>query len=328
MALTTTRAGDEPKIGPERGAGGSLEVHVGIEIPSVFVTRGSSDATVPIVSRARPNLATAVRFGALGACIAAVAACSTAPAIPDDLASEPGAAPKKAKPPGAEVQQADASVPDSPAPPTTCQTVAPNNRCGLDPQCGCANNETCDVTNEVSGATSCVTAGGATLGRPCTQSGDCLAGLTCTYGACRPYCKTPRTKCGVSGTDLCVEIVGKDSKPITNKSVCTITCDPRVPAGVCGTNACEWFDTYYAPSKVSDCNFGGTLGSTAVCQYTSDCQPGLACIAHPRFGLECERWCRIGVAGDCGTDPKFKCKDVFGAAAPVINGEKEGVCQD
>ena len=266
-------------------------------------------------------------FVACVASVAAAVACSSVAPIPDDVPATDPAAPKTPAPPSTpKVQEADASVPDSGG---ACQTVAPNNRCGLDPQCGCGNNETCDVTNEASGATSCVTAGGATLGRPCNQTGDCLEGLTCSYGACRPYCKTPRSKCGVAGTDLCVETLGADDKPVTNRSVCTITCDPRVPAGVCGTNACHWFATYYAPSKVSDCNFGGTVAALAACQDTSDCQPGLACINHPKYGNECERWCRIGqVPSDCGTDPKFKCKDVFGADAPVINGVKEGVCQD
>jgi hypothetical protein len=264
----------------------------------------------------------------VGVAVLVLFACSapTPPSLDELAADQPLAPPQKSTtPPVSTTTNADASVPDAP---TTCQTVAPNNRCGIDPQCGCASNETCDVTNETSGATSCVTAGGATLGRPCTQTGDCLAGFTCEYGACRPYCKTPRTKCGVGGTDLCVEILGADSKPIANKSVCTINCDPRVPAAVCGTNACQWFATYYAPNnKVSDCNFGGTAAALAVCVDTGDCQPGLACIKHPKFGLECEKWCRIGqVPSDC--DPKFTCKDVFGADAPVINGVKEGVCQD
>ncbi|HSO37660.1 MAG TPA: hypothetical protein VLT33_34275 [Labilithrix sp.] len=261
----------------------------------------------------------------LGACVVAVAACSSSAPPADEALPEPGPATPKPTPttPGPET---DAGLPDAPP---ACQTVAPTHRCGLDPQCGCANTETCDVTNEASGATSCVTAGGATVGRPCTQTGDCLAGLTCQFGACRPYCKTPRTKCVVAGTDLCVEILGADQKPITNKSVCTIACDPRVPAGACGTNACHWFDTYYAPSKVSDCNFGGTVAAQAACQFTSDCLPGLACINHPSRGFECEKWCRIGqVPSDCGNDPKLKCKDVFGAAAPVINGVSEGVCQN
>jgi len=267
--------------------------------------------------------------GLLGACS------STAPSIPDDLSQ---GQPSERRPPtnggssgssGTVVKEADASVPDS-AP--ACATVAPNNRCGLDPQCGCGANETCDVTNVTSGATSCVTGGGATLGRPCTQTGDCLAGLTCEFGACRPYCKTPRTKCGVAGTDLCVEVLGDDDKPITNKAVCTITCDPRQPQAVCGTNACHWFASYYAPNKVSDCNKGGvTPAYNGVCRGDSDCQPGFVCIDHPssQIGFECQRWCRIGVAGDCPTSPpNLKCRDVFGADAPVINGEKLGVCQD
>lgn len=247
--------------------------------------------------------------------------------FPEDEQPQPTKKPAKTPTSTTEVKEADASVPEAPQ---SCEPVGPNKKCGLDPQCGCGPNETCDITNEATGATSCLTAGGATLGRPCTQTGDCLAGLMCDYGACRPYCKTAGAKCGVAGTSLCVEVDGQDGKPIPNKNVCTINCDPRVPAGVCGSNSCEWFDTYYAPNNgVSDCNFGGTLAALAVCTTTADCQPGLACIKHPKYGLECEKWCRIGqVPSDCGTDPKFTCKDVFGANAPVINGVKEGVCQD
>ena len=268
----------------------------------------------------------------LAASLVSVVACSAPPILPPDELADP--TPTETKKPVAkngttEVKEADASVPDSPGP-QTCEPVAPNKRCGLDPQCGCAANETCDVTNETTGATSCLTAGGATLGRPCTQTGDCLAGLTCEYGACRPYCKTPRSKCAVGGTDLCVEVLGPGSKPITNKAVCTINCDPRVPSAVCGTNACIWYPTYYSPSKVSDCNFGGTTKAFAAhCVDSADCLPGLACIKHPNnnIGLECEPWCRLGqTPSDCPTG--FTCKDVFGADAPTINGAKEGVCQD
>jgi len=271
----------------------------------------------------------------LGACIAVFSfvGCSS-PALlpPDDLVGDQPQ-PQKKKP-GAttgtnntsDVQEADASVPDQP---TACVTVAPNNKCGLDPQCGCGANETCEVTNDTTGATSCVSAGAATLGRNCTQTGDCLAGFTCAYGACRPYCKTAGAKCDVGGTDLCVQSMGNDDKPIPNRSFCTIMCDPRVPAAVCGTNSCEWFATAYAPNKVSDCNRAGTKAALALCDYTDECLPGLACITHPnaQVGRECEQWCRIGqTPSDCKTG--FQCKDVFGVNAPVINGVKEGICQD
>lgn len=276
-------------------------------------------------SRTRLSLGIAV-----AASLAALIACS-APVPPDEELTgnpQPNKAPTTTKTPTTETKQADASVPDSTTP-AACTTVPPNNRCGLVPQCGCGINETCDVTNETTGATSCVTAGGATLGRPCVQTGDCLAGLTCEFGACRPYCGTARSKCTVAGTDLCVEMLDDAGKAIPNKNFCTLTCDPRSPAAVCGTNSCHWFEDYYKPNSVSDCNRPGTLAPyDQVCNGDSDCQPGFACINHPKYGMECERWCRIGVAGDCPTTPAgLKCVDVFGALAPVIGGVKEGLCQ-
>lgn len=266
--------------------------------------------------------------------VAALVACTAAPDVPnDDLAVGSGAdtGANKTTPPSGqrattETKGADASVPETAA---ACKTVAPNNRCGLVPQCGCGSNETCDVTNQTSGATSCVTAGGATLGRPCVQTGDCLAGLTCEFGACRPYCATPRTKCNVGGTVLCVEVLGDNNLPIPNNNICTLQCDPREPAAVCGTNSCHWLESYYAPESVSDCNRPGTMKPYSdVCASDDDCQPGFACMKHPKYGYECERWCRLGVAGDCPSSPSgLVCTDAFGSLAPVIAGVKEGVCQ-
>ncbi len=272
----------------------------------------------------------------LGGCFVAIAfvamplvsivgvAC-TPPAIVDD---SPGPTSQKQKPAppenttAPEIKKADGGSSGNQA----CETVPPNNKCGLDPQCGCLETETCDVTNQTTGATSCVTGGSATLGRPCSATGDCMAGLACLYGACRPYCKTPLTKCSVGGTELCVGMPDADGKPIQNMSFCTLNCDPRDPSGVCGSNSCHWFATLYAPNKVSDCNFPGTKNAQEPCDTSADCKPGLACIEHPAYGRECEAWCRLG-GNDC-TAQGFTCKDVWGADAPVINGVKEGICQD
>lgn len=158
---------------------------------------------------------------------------------------------------------------------------------------------------------------------------DCSPGLACVYGACRPYCATPQASCTVAGTQLCVSVDDEDGKPIPNLNVCTIRCDPREPSGVCGANnACHWFVSRYAPGKVSDCNAAGAKGALEPCSGDAECKAGLACVGHPRVGKECERWCRLDVPGDCGSDPDFSCKDVYGENAPIIDGHREGLCQD
>jgi hypothetical protein len=200
-----------------------------------------------------------------------------------------------------------------------CVTAPPNNKCGLAPQCGCAANETCEVTNESTGATSCVTGGSATLGRPCNAAGDCVAGLTCAWGACRPYCNGALTPCTDPGTGLCITVDDEAGKPLPNLTVCTVACDPFDPKGVCGTNSCHWFESQYKPHKVSDCNYPGTGQLKATCEGDSDCAAGLLCL-----GSKCEKWCRIGQAGDCPSNTK--CTDYFGVDAPVIGGVTRGVC--
>jgi hypothetical protein len=200
-----------------------------------------------------------------------------------------------------------------------CVTAPPNNKCGLAPQCGCALNETCDVTNEATGATSCVTGGAGTLGRPCNLTGDCIAGLTCAWGACRPFCNGPLTKCSDPGTGLCVTVDDDNGNPLPNLTVCTVACDPFDPKGVCGTNSCHWFESQYKPHKISDCNYPGTSVVGGTCEGDSDCAAGLLCIAK-----KCEKWCRIGQAGDCPSNKQ--CDDYFGEDAPVFGGVKRGVC--
>jgi hypothetical protein len=126
------------------------------------------------------------------------------------------------------------------------------------------------------------------------------------------------TKCGEPGTDLCVAITD-NGKPLPNLNVCTIACDPFDPKGVCGTNSCHWFESAYKPFRVSDCNYPGASALKGACETDSDCAAGLLCISQ-----KCEKWCRIGQAGDCPNN--VQCKDFFAADAPVIGGVKRGVC--
>lgn len=204
----------------------------------------------------------------------------------------------------------------------TCTTTPPSNLCGLAPQCGCASNQTCDITNKTNGYVSCVAAGSAPLASPCTTSSQCAAGLTCAYGTCRPYCNAFNTACATPGTNKCAELWEPGaSAAVPNGLVCTIPCDPRNPAPTCGSNTCIW-----DPSVSStDCDKGGTKTLYEPCAAYNECMPGLACIVHPFFGPECETWCRVGFDGDCGI---FEvCEDVYGANAPFIGTQKLGHCQ-
>jgi hypothetical protein len=185
----------------------------------------------------------------------------------------------------------------------------------------------------------CIAAGTIAMGRACTGLGQCALGLTCWDGACRPFCNNPGANCTVANTTLCFTPDQPPPAalgiPSVNYNVCAITCDPRVPATACGTNACLWF----AGSKVGDCRGAGPLDRDALCgdgtpadnPILGACKPGNICFKHALYGSECEKWCRIGAAyaTDCngGGFPPYTCNDVYGANAPVIGGIKLGLCQ-
>jgi hypothetical protein len=202
-----------------------------------------------------------------------------------------------------------------------CAVVPPSNACGLAPQCGCAANQTCDVSNNTTGAVSCVLAGGGTLGTYCTSTAQCAKGFTCGYNTCRPYCATAGTACIGAGLGQCAQYYDPSAgTAVPNSKVCSITCDLRNATAACGSNNCI-FDTTI---NVTDCDKSGTKVLFDPCTRYNDCAQGLACVQHPVFGLECEKWCRIG-QNDCGLFES--CTNVYGAAAPSSGGVKLGHCQ-
>jgi hypothetical protein len=203
-----------------------------------------------------------------------------------------------------------------------CTKAPPSNVCGVAPQCGCAANETCDVTNTSTGAVSCVLAGGGPQGSVCTVSAQCAKGLTCQFGACRPYCGNPGGLCSGATVGICYAPANAAGAATPNLSVCSIKCDPRNPSAACASNTCLWF----AGDQQGDCNTPGTKTVYQACSSLVDCAAGLQCAFDPlSLGNACLRWCRIG-SSDC---PGLfdSCDDVYGANAPVVGGQKYGLCR-
>ncbi len=237
----------------------------------------------------------------------------TGTGMTDTSASTEDSGTDSSAPPNKDTGTPDAAVPDS----GNCATVSPNYLCGLDPQCGCASKQTCEVTNFNTGATSCVASGAQSRGGPCTSTGNCTEGLTCVAGACRPYCANAGKKCLTPGTGECVQLMN-GSTAIPNDKVCTVTCDLLRASTVCGSNNC----TYYQDVDETDCIASGPVKEYGDCSVNY-CAQGLVCATSSLLS-ECMKWCRVGKNLDCGLGQT--CKNVLGASAPFINGYTYGLC--
>jgi len=211
----------------------------------------------------------------------------------------------------------DVGTPD----PGPCVRTPPSGTCGLDPNCGCGT-ATCDLDRATdSGAVKCVKAGTAILGRACGTTSDCISGLTCQFGACRPFCTRADAgdKCAAVGANVCY-----DGKSGANDKVCGIQCDLRDPT------ACGGIDGGAGGSS-EGCAFrestGGTdcypVGkSTTTCTAVTDCAPGYWCIQPGT----CQRWCRVGQdAVDCTAGGKTRC--VTFSPTITVGVDTYGTCQ-
>lgn len=231
--------------------------------------------------------------------------------------------PDGATPDGAVV--VDGSTPDgavvvdaSPGDAGTCVTVAPNNVCGLNPQCGCSATQTCDITTPTTGAATCIAAGAQPQGQSCTTASNCARGLTCWNGACRPYCTRGQTTC--TGGGICFAPTGSSGGTSPNLDVCSVTCDLRSPSTVCGTNGCS----YFSSQRATDCRPPGPGVEYDDCLSDADCRQGFVCGNDPVFGPVCSRWCRLGSNADCALGDT--CTDAYGVNAPTSGANRLGIC--
>lgn len=200
----------------------------------------------------------------------------------------------------------------------TCVKPPPAS-CGLAPQCGCGANQTCEVT-DLTGATACTGAGSAPQGHACTTTGGCAAGLTCVFGACRPYCATAGTACGMPLGD-CLQVKNTSMVDIVNLKVCLVACalDDANSCGGLPTNTTDPVATCVPTTTgVTDCETGGRSTTTCGGQNAPFCAPGYLCAN----GTTCQKWCKVGGTGQCGA---LTC----GALMPAVSigGIQYGSCR-
>jgi hypothetical protein len=297
---------------------------------SAILARSAAGRTVgEMTLRPKPRaVRTALLIGCSAVAIVACSSSSSRGAFDDDTSNDTTAPPPSSpEPPPQHQPQSGPVTPDggtAPAPDASddCKKVAPSNKCGLVPQCGCSAAETCDVVDST-GNVACIAAGKAPMGQSCTSTAGCAAGLTCVFGTCHAFCDAPGSACGTTGTGDCVDVKMEGGASVPNLDVCLVSCalqDANACGGTtaAGTAACVVDDT-----GKTDCqSWSGTLKENATCTPEADCAPGLVCVG-PGGGAasSCKKWCRVGTS-DCGAG-----KTCGGFATKLMVGTVEyGAC--
>jgi hypothetical protein len=193
-------------------------------------------------------------------------------------------------------------------------------------ECGCSSAQKCSVTNEATGAASCIPAGGLGLHEKCTADADCAKGSWCDHftGTCEEICLSSADCDG--GTCVNAPQVNPAST-IPGLQVCTANCEP-VTTAPCGSGVTCAFD---ASSTVQgfDCFVSGLNPEGAMCNLSRDCDKGLVCIV-VGSKKSCERWCTPvgttfpGTANHCAS-AKPKC--VAFSTPFTRNGVEYGTCE-
>ena len=193
--------------------------------------------------------------------------------------------------------------------------------CGLVPQCGCTEKQTCDVTGGT-GATSCTPAGLAKLGSACFSTSSCERGLTCVYGACHAFCEDAGALCAAPSGGPCRQVMNASAMPIPNLTICTVDCALDDPLACGGTSGSGTAACFVDSVGTTDCSRAGDGQVGDVCTSVSMCGAALVCVT--RSGTDrCARWCRVGVDAACGsgTCTGFVTK-------VIVNGIEFGACPD
>ena len=199
---------------------------------------------------------------------------------------------------------------------------SPSDPCGLDPQCDCPSQETCDLDGGE--GTICVVSGNALAGHGCTTTASCAPGLTCSNGVCRPYCTlTVDAGCNAKLAEggACVSaVLGDDGGPLPELRRLLVPLSapgperlrrdgrPLRPAAFRTTMAAPTASAWGSSKLGGDCTYLQRLRSRS-----------LVCVG------QCAQWCRVGHSpSDCGGGDAGACQ-AFGDPITVY-GVQYGYC--
>lgn len=135
--------------------------------------------------------------------------------------------------------------------------------CDVLEQCGCAAGMACDA-NWTTGDTLCRSVGSGGAEAPCTALNECMAGFSCWYGACRPWCDEH----AACDSGVCVVWPG-----FADAGLCGSDCDVVTSAGCAAGMGCR------LGGGVLFCTASGAGGQEAPCPggEHEDCLPGYSC---------------------------------------------------
>lgn len=217
-----------------------------------------------------------------------------------------------------------------------CTPPVAGSPCDTFPQCGCSGGQNCTVSNNTTGATSCVAAGTTNNYSGCsTTASVCKVGAACVGGVCAPFCETNADCPG--NYRQCVQVVS-GSTNIPGFKVCSQTCDPTNPQlddteyDPCGPG----INCYPATNRASFCVGPTTAGGTQFAECgvggAADdtlCAPGYICLDdfYALSGYSCQKFCRVG--SNCALGAAPYCNALYVGTTPVYAGARQiGACYD
>jgi hypothetical protein len=169
----------------------------------------------------------------------------------------------------------------------------------VNPQCGCAAGEMCQIDGTTSGAKECVAAGNVAIGAACTGA-DCSPGSICVnttpvIDTCVKYCNTD-TDCTAPGGLCLITLNDGSSGNIPGVTLCTENCDPATNIGcpVAGTGCQMAQESMGQMRLLTRCTEAGSGTQGASCTDNGDCATTYGCFNAGT--TQCLKYCKVGGA--------------------------------